>query len=75
MKLPTSSVGRNDCNNNISSSRFESPSRSIFIIFQGEYKGPKIKILISGAPKTYQTLFHIDALTYTIPPPIQYADA
>ena len=38
-------------------------SRSIFIIiFQEEYKGPKSKILIRGAPKSLQTHFVIDVL-------------
>ena len=56
-------MARNDCKSK-SCARFESPSTSIFIIFQGQYKGPKIKILISGAPKTYQTRFHIQALIW-----------
>ena len=37
--------------------RFDTPNRSKFIIFQGEYKGPKNKILISGAPKSIEPGF------------------
>ena len=37
---------------------FEPSSRSKFIIFQGEHKGPKNEILISGAPKSLVPGFH-----------------
>ena len=50
-QLPISPVGVEHCNN-MSSRRFDTPSRSIYIIFQEEYKGPKNEILISGAPKS-----------------------
>ena len=46
--------------------RFDTPSRSIFIIFQEEYRGPKRKFLIRGAPKCLQTLFVIGVLNCTI---------
>ena len=46
--------------------RFDTPSRSIFIIFQEEYRGPKRKFLIRGAQKCLQTLFVIDVLNCTI---------
>ena len=62
MAQPINPVGCNDCNN-MSSRRFKPPSRSIFIFFQGEYKGPKRRFSIRGAPKSFQTLFHIHALT------------
>ena len=57
IKLPTRPVGRIDCNY-LSSRRFEPPSRSKFIIFQGEHRGLEIKILISGAPKSLVPGFH-----------------
>ena len=37
---------------------FESSNTSKFIIFQGEHKGPKNEILISGAPKSLVPGFH-----------------
>ena len=46
----------------MSSRRFEPPSTSKFVIFQGEHKGPKRIFLIWGAPKPYQTLFVIHVL-------------
>ena len=45
MAQPISSVGLKHCNN-MSNCWFDTPSRSIFIIFQVECKGPKSKILI-----------------------------
>ena len=50
----------------MSSRRFEPPSTSKFVIFQGEHKGPKRIFLIWGAPKQYQTLFVIQVLIYSI---------
>ena len=63
MAQPIVSVVVEHCNY-LSSRRFESPSRSKFITFQGEYKGLENKILISGRAETLQTHFVIDVLTY-----------
>ena len=61
MAQPIVSVVVEHCNY-LSSRRFESPSRSKFITFQGEYKGLENKILISGRAETLQTHFVIDVL-------------
>ena len=65
-QLPISPVGVKH-HNNMSSRWFDTPSRSIFIIFQEEYKGPKNEILISGAPKSIQPGFQ--AYSVNSPPP------
>ena len=60
----TRPVGCKDCNKS-SSRQFESPSRSLFVIFLVEYRGLEIKILISGAPKSLQPNFLIHVLILT----------
>ena len=45
--------------------QFEPPSRSKFIIFQKEYKGPETKNLITGAPKSLVPLFHTTCVIYS----------
>ena len=57
MKLSARPVGSIDCNY-LSSCWFEPPSRSKFIIFQGEYKGLEIKNLICGRAKSLVPGFH-----------------
>ena len=68
MAQPIVSVVVEHCNY-LSSRRFESPSRSKFITFQGEYKGLENKILISGRAETLQTHFVIDVLMYALSRP------
>ena len=58
-------MGLKQCTN-MSSRRFEPPSRSKFIIFQGEHKGPKNEIFISGAPNSLQPNFVIHVLIYIL---------
>ena len=60
-------MGCNHCNY-LSSRRFEPPSRSIFIIFQGEYKGLESKIWYPGAPNPSSRIFTRHALIGQIPP-------
>ena len=57
MKAPSTSTVGQSCQF-VRIHRFEPPSRSKFIIFQGEHKGPKNEILISGAPKSLVPGFH-----------------
>ena len=58
-------MGRNDCN--ISSSCwFNTPSRSIFIIFQVEYKEPKNKILIRARQNPSSPFFTRTVLFYLV---------
>ena len=46
--------------------RFDMPSRSTFIIFQGEYKGPKNKILIRARQNPSSPFFTRTVLFYLV---------